>query len=368
VRKVLLLIKGLGRGGAEQLLLSAAPHFDRSRFRYEVAYLLPWKDSLVRELEGAGLRVRCLDGARGPGWISRLGGLVRDGGFDLVHAHSPVAAIGARIRLGGTGRPRLVYTEHNVWERYHRATYWGNLATFHRNDYVISVSEHVTASIRYPAAARALPMPPVETRYHGIDPEAVATNAGSDGVREELRIPRSAPVVGMVANFKPGKGHGAFVDAAALVRRAVPDARFVLVGRGPLEPEVRQRVGGLGVEESFVFAGYREDALRVMRAFDVMAVPSVYDGLSIALLEAMSLGVPTVLTRVGGNPEAVEDGEQGFVVPPADSDALAAGIVALLGDADLRRRLGAASKRRAAHFDIRPTVRRTEEIYEELLR
>jgi glycosyltransferase involved in cell wall biosynthesis len=208
----------------------------------------------------------------------------------------------------------------------------------------------------------------VETRYHGIDPGAVASWGAIDGVREELGIPGDAPVVGMVANFKPGKGHGALVDASALVRERVPDARFVLVGRGPFEPEVRRRARELGVEASFVFAGYREDATRIMKAFDVLAVPSVYDGLSIALLEAMSLGVPAVLTRVGGNPEAVSDGEHGLVVPPADREALAGGLVALLRDAGLRARLGRAAKCRAADFDIRASVRRTEEIYVELLR
>jgi glycosyltransferase involved in cell wall biosynthesis len=100
----------------------------------------------------------------------------------------------------------------------------------------------------------------------------------------------------------------------------------------------------------------------------VLAVPSVYDGLSIALLEAMSLGVPAVLTRVGGNPEAVSDGEHGLVVPPADPAALAGGIVAMLRDDGLRSRLGEAAKLRAADFDIRAAVGRTEEVYEELLR
>jgi glycosyltransferase involved in cell wall biosynthesis len=367
VKRVLLLIKGLGRGGSEQLLASAAPYLDRDRFGYEVAYLLPWKDSLVKDLEAAGLPVHCLDGGRGPAWVARLGALVHAGGFDLVHAHSPLAAIGARIRFPRRGRLRLVYTEHNVWERYHRATYWGNVLTFSRNDHVIAVSEHVRTSIRYPMPVRALPMPPVETRYHGVDLEAVATWGTADSVREELGIPPDALVVGTVANFKPGKGHGYLVEAAARVRRNVPDVWFVLVGRGPFEPEIRRMARELGLERNFVFAGFREDAPRMMGAFDVLAVPSVYDGLSIALLEAMSLGRPSVLTRVGGNPEAVVDGEQGLVVPPADPVALADGIVTLLREPSLRARLGDAAKRRAADFDIRAAVRRSEEIYEELL-
>jgi glycosyltransferase involved in cell wall biosynthesis len=367
-RRVLLLIKGLGRGGAEQLLVSAARYLDVSRFDYEVAYLLPWKDALVGDLEQAGLRVRCLDGARGAGWVRRLRSLVREAGVHVVHVHSPYAAIGARLGLPRRGGPRLVYTEHNLWDRYHPATHWANLLTFQRNDHVLAVSNQVRKSIRYPKGLRFLRMPPVETRYYGIDPAAVARWGKADGVRSELGIPHNASVVGTVANFKVGKGHMDLLEAADRVRREVPDAHFVLVGQGPLEPEIRSRAHELGLDETVTFTGYREDATRIMGIFDVLAIPSRYDGLSISLLEAMSLGKPPVLTRAGGNPEAVADGEHGVVVPTADSAALADGIVALLQNATLRERLGRAAMRRAQDFDIRAAVRRSEEVYEGLLR
>jgi glycosyltransferase involved in cell wall biosynthesis len=367
VRRVLWLIKGLGRGGAEQLLVSAAPYLDRSRFDYEVAYLLPHKDALVEELRRAGLRVHCLAGARPGSWVVRLRSLVRDNGFDLVHVHSPYAAIGARLALPSRRGPRLVYTEHNVWDRYHRATYWANLLTFHRNDHVLAVSDHVKDTIRYPAPLGFLSMPPVETRYYGIDRASVERWDRDDGVREELGIPEDAPVVGTVANFKVGKGHMHLLDAAAAVRRSIPNVRFIVVGQGILEEEVRRRAGELGLDRTMVFTGFREDATRIMGAFDVLAIPSQYDGLSIALLEAMSLGKPAVLTRVGGNPEVVNDGEQGLVVPAAEPDALAGGIVALLQDQSLRERLGESARLRARDFDIRSAVRRSEDLYEELL-
>ncbi|HEY8202083.1 MAG TPA: glycosyltransferase [Actinomycetota bacterium] len=368
MNRVLLLIKGLGRGGAEQLLASAARHLDRDRYTYEVAYLLPWKDALVGELESAGLPVHCLRGDRGGGWVARLRSLVREREFRLVHAHSPVPAVGARLGLPRRAGVRIVYTEHNVWERYHRATYCANVLTFPRNDYVLAVSQRVHDSIRYPSALRSLRMPPVETRYYGIDPAPAELWTTADGVLEELGIPQGTPVVGTVANFKPGKGHGYLLPAAERVREVLPEVRFVIVGRGPLEPAVRRKAKELGLASTFVFAGYREDVSRVMAAFDVLAVPSIHDGLSIALLEAMSLGKPAVVTRAGGNPEVVRDGKHGVVVPPADPDALADGIITLLRDGGLRARLGEAAKRRAADFDIRAAVCRTEEIYDGLLR
>jgi glycosyltransferase involved in cell wall biosynthesis len=365
MNRILFLIKGLGRGGAEQLLLNAAPHLDRSRFEYEFAYLLPWKDALVGVLDDMGFPVHGLDGARGVRWIGRLRRLALDREIDLVHSHSPVPAVGARV--GIRRRVRHVYTEHGVWGHYHRATFWANAATFSRNDHVFSVSETVTSSVRYPAPLRFLRMPPVETLYHGIDPGAAAGWGSSDGVREELGIPHDAPVVGTVANFRALKGHGYLLQAAGRIREAIPEARFVLVGRGPLEDQVRRQAGEMGLNGTVVFAGFRTDVPRVAASFDVFALPSLYEGLSIALLEVMALGKPVVVTRVGGSPEVVSDGVDGLLVPPRDPEALAQGILTVLRDVSLRQRLGASARRRAADFDIRHAVRRTEQVYGELL-
>jgi glycosyltransferase involved in cell wall biosynthesis len=107
--------------------------------------------------------------------------------------------------------------------------------------------------------------------------------------------------------------------------------------------------------------------LRLTAAVDVFALSSLHEGLSIALIEAMALGKPPVVTSVGGLPELVEDGCHGLLVPPADPPALADGIVSILQDAALARRLGQAARRRAADFDIRVTLRRMEEVYAELL-
>jgi glycosyltransferase involved in cell wall biosynthesis len=365
--RVLLLIKGLGRGGAEQLLVSAAPHLDRKRFDYEVAYLRSDKDALVGELQAAGLPVSCLYGDRTLDWMPRLRRLVRERSIDIVHCHSPYAAIGARVGLRGRRRPRIVYTEHGVWDFYRPATYWGNLLTFAGNDHVFAVSAYMRSSIRYPRALRFLRMPPVEILYQGLDLSAVEHWPSSDGVREELGIPEDAPVVGTIANFRTQKRHNVLLRAAVLVRRAIPDVRFVLVGVGPLEAQIRRQARELDLDGTVVFAGRREDAPRVAASFDVFALPSGWEGLSIALLEAMTIGKPLVVTRVGGITELVRHNREGLLVHPDDHSDLADGIVTLLTDRMLADRLGEGARRRAAHFDIRKAVRRQEEVYGQLL-
>jgi glycosyltransferase involved in cell wall biosynthesis len=365
LKNVLLLIKGLGRGGAEQILVSSARYGDPGRFRYEVAYLLSWKDAFVPSLRRIGVETGCIDGARGVEWIRRLRRLVREHDIDLVHVHSPYVAIGARVGLPGS--MPIVYTEHNLWERYHPATYWGNLLTYSRNDHVFAVSNHVRDSVVYPKPVSFLSMPAIETLYHGPDPEDLAAaSKARDGVREELGIPKDAPVVGSVANLKPHKGHEHLLRAAVVVRRSLPEARFVLVGQGPLERKLRARARALGVEEAVIFTGYREDALQVMQMFDVFVLASVQEGLAIALIEAMALGKPSVVTRVGGLPEVVHDGEEGFVVPPSDPLALARAIITVLQDRGLSDSFSAAARRRADTFKIQNAVRRIEDVYTEL--
>lgn len=364
-RKVLLLIKGLGRGGAEQLLASAIPHLDRERFDYEVAYLLPHKDALVPEFEKAEIPVHCLRGARGIGWTGRLLRIVQDRQIELVHSHSPVPAAGARFRLGD--RVACVDTEHNEWERYHRLTYWANVLTFPRNDHVFAVSEHVLRSIRYPALLRLRRMPPKEALYHGIDMDWIPEWEKTQGIRESLGLPQDAVVVGAVANLKSHKRLDVLIRATAILRAQIPNLRLVIVGTGPREEDLRRLVHELRLDSTVIFAGFREDAPRVAATCDVFALSSDYEGLSIALIEALALGKPAVVTNVGGLAEVVREGVEGFLVPREDAPQMAERIGRLLLDPSLREQMGTLGRRRAAEFDIRKAVRRMEHVYERLL-
>jgi glycosyltransferase involved in cell wall biosynthesis len=225
----------------------------------------------------------------------------------------------------------------------------------------------VRESMRYPWMLSRMRMPPVETLYHGIDHASIELWTKRDGVRKELGIPLNAPVVGTVANFKAHKRLDLLLLAAARVRREVPGVRFVLVGQGPLDREVRQAARALELDREIVFTGFREDAQRIASSFDVFVLSSEYEGLSIAVVEALALGRPVVVTDVGGVPEVVEDGRQGFIVQPGDTKTLADRIVRLLRDPALRLRMGREGRTRAEAFDIRRAVARTEEVYEELL-
>src|SRR5690606_32738410 len=204
---------------------------------------------------------------------------------------------------------------------------------------------------------------PVEVVVHGVDPPQVVTGpAARPAARDRLGLDPDAPVVGTVGNFTPKKDQATLLRAvAALAGDAAPT--LVLVGLGPLEGELRALAGELGIERRVVFAGSRDDVFELLPGFDAFVLSSRFEGLPIALLEAMATGVAPVATPVGGIPEVITDGVDGLLVPPGDPDALATALGKVLRDDALRADLGARARERARAFDLVHAVRRTEAIY-----
>jgi len=381
--KVLVLIKGLGLGGAERLLVDSLPFMNRARFDYHVGYLLPWKCFLVDELERAGIPVHCLggphaeDGAAHRGtrsWKSvtvlprawrRLRDLQRRERFDVIHADLPVAGILARL-AGRQSSVPVVYTEHNLQERYHTITRWANAATYGWNDRVVAVSGEVAASIERRGLQRRTH---VVELPNGVPVEQVRSEAalGRD-VRAELNIPETHLVVGTVAVFRAQKRLTDWLDVAARVVARRQDVTFLLVGGGPLEAEVRARIDALGLTQHVRTPGFRRDGRRLMGAMDVYLMTSEFEGLPIAILEAMTLGKPVVSTRVGGIPEVLEATGAGLLAAVGAVDQLADGVVRLLDDGDLRThmgRMGAATVESGYH--ARRRVQAIESLYQQVL-
>lgn len=369
--RVLWLAKGLGLGGAERLLLNCARHVDRSRYEVEVAYVLPYKDALAADLERAGVPVHLLTGKAGrrrpdPLWPVRLRSLARERGYGLVHTHMPVPAVAARVLLRGALSVPLVHTEHNMWSRYRLPTRIANAATYQRNDAVVAVSRAVAGSVG--KAARAREDGWMRVVHHGPDlggapdgPEARAR------ARSALGLPQDAVVIGTVGNHTPKKDQATLLEAFAVMRRNHTGAALVLIGSGPLEQALRERAAALGLGPSVVFAGSRTDVPALLPALDVFTLSSRQEGLPVALMEAMASGLPSVLTRVGGIPEIVDQGAEGLLVQPGDTEALAVALGRLVGGAPLRARMAAAARERSRCFDAEGAQRAIEAVYDRVL-
>jgi glycosyltransferase involved in cell wall biosynthesis len=359
---VLWLIKGLGPGGAERLLTFSARLRDRRRVQGHVAYLLPHKVALVPAMEDEGVAVTCL-GARhwwDPRWLLRLRRLLASEAFDVVHAHSPLVAAGARLVVRAhpaAGRPRMVTTEHSLWEGHVGLARWVNQATGRLDDARFAVSEAVLASM--PPAQRQA----TEVLLHGVDVPSLRAQGSREAVRRELGL-GEAVVIGTVANLRPHKGYPDLLAAARLVLDRVPDVVFVAVGQGPQEQEIRARHRELGLGDRFRLLGFRDDAVRVMSAYDVFCLASVHEGLPVATMEALALGLPVVATDVGGIPEVLTDGEEAVLVPAGAPERLADALVRVATDAGLRASMAAKATARADGLSVERAVRRVEEVYE----
>jgi len=158
--------------------------------------------------------------------------------------------------------------------------------------------------------------------------------------RAELDLPPDASVIGTVGRLHAQKGHDFLLSAAAKVLERIPEAVFLVAGYGPLRERLEARSAELGVASNVRFLGYRKDVQRILAALDVFVLPSLWEGMSNAILEAMAASKPVVATAVDGNVEQVVDGETGRLVPPADAEALADALIELAADSEKAREMG----------------------------
>ena len=362
--RVLHVVKGLGPGGAERLLVSLAG-VRAPELAFEVAYLLPQKAHLVPELAAVGAPSHLLAGRRGladPRWPIRLVQLVRETRPDVVHLHSPaVAAIARPVLRALGGRRALVSTEHNVWSSFEPVARVANGITLPLSDACLAVSEEVRASVW--ARQRA----DVAVTVQGIPvDDLVARRSDRAAARAGLGVAPDDVLVVTVANFREKKDYPTLLAAIA-ASQDHPRLRFVAIGQGPLEADMRALHARLGLGERLRFLGYHSDPPRVLAAADVFTLTSRHEGLPIAMLEAMALGVPPVVSAVGGIPEVVTDGVDGVLVAPGDASEFAIAFRALADDPVRRGHLGTAAALRAREFDITQTQRHLEALYRQLV-
>jgi glycosyltransferase involved in cell wall biosynthesis len=271
----------------------------------------------------------------------------------------------------GRALKRISAVQHLVENREDQGFAWGThehvLLHLTRSipDHVVAVSE----AVRKVALEREHIDPDRTSVIHNGITAPGASDVDRKSVLRQLGLHEEALIVGMVSNLNRAvKGVRYFVEAIPRIVNLEPRARFVILGRGDEKEALANLAAELGVTDYLVFAGYQEDMARFYSAMDVSVLTSLTEGLSIALLESMSHGLPVVVTRVGGNPEVVMDGETGFLVPPKNSAAFAEKVVCLLQDRDLRSRMGNAARVRIdREFRLGDVAARYLRIYEELL-
>ena len=378
--RVLHIITRLIVGGAQENTMLTADLLDKSV--WDVAVLCGpqtgVEGSLIPEVRRRNIPltiepalVREVNPAKDLLALLRLTRFIKRGNYTIVHTHSSKAGILGRWAAKLAGTPVIVHTVHG----------WGHTPRQHpavqqfyirlekltlpiTNRLIVvsprDVEKGVTAGIGNPADFTLI-RSGIELNRFG-HPRRSAID-----MRTELGIPAEAPVVGTVTRLSPQKAPLDFVNAASRISRQISNCYFVMVGDGPLRPDVERLAQELGIADRLILTGLRRDVPELMATFNVFALSSLWEGLPRVLPQAMATGLPIVATAVDGNAEAVVDGETGFLVPPENPQALAAAIINLLRAPKLAQKMGQAGKKRATEFGARKMVDDIAALYTDLL-
>ncbi len=381
---VLHAITRLIVGGAQENTMYTAALLDNRRFHVDVASgpQTGSEGSLIEEVRQRNVPLTILpDLLRQVSPLHDLAAtwtlyrLIKKNKYTIVHSHSSKAGVLARIAARLAGAPVIIHTVHG-WSFHDR------MSTRMRNTYIFlerltarfsdvlivvgkpdiekGLKEGIGRPEQYRLIRSAIPLEEFNPHSAGIDRLAV---------RRSLGIPDGVPVLGNVGRFSAQKNPLDWVKIAGIVGRSLPEAHFLLVGDGPLRPQVEQALKEEGIYDRAVLTGLRRDVPQMMSAMDVFLLTSLWEGLPRVIPEAMAMGIPVVAYRVDGTVEAIQPGETGFLCFPGDLDEMAACCLTLLQDSLMRQRMAESCRRFALEeFDVNRMVEQIALLYEEVIR
>ncbi|HHS14110.1 MAG TPA: glycosyltransferase [bacterium] len=362
--RVMQIVDGFGGGGAERKLLELIRETDRSCFE-TVICSLGLLDTIRCEFDALNVKIVILKMRhkydRLP--LLQLYRLIRRERIDVIMT----TLFWSDIMAGYVGKlagAKAVF----FWETISTPEWlaWPRLLAYRIAvrfiDCVISVS-HSTA--RFLVEKRRVPRSKVKVIQYGVDLRQFYPTDGMD-VRRELGINKDQPVIGMVGLFRPQKGHAYLIQAARELVCHMPGLKIILVGSGPMQKQVQEKIDRAGLNNTFILTGKREDVNRYLGAFDIFTLPSLFEGLPNVILEAMAASKPVVATWVDGSKELVVDKETGLLVAPRDIDGLTMALLDLLKNPEKARRMGRNGRRRVEErFSLRLQMERFQSLYKE---
>lgn len=255
---------------------------------------------------------------------------------DLVHAHSRRGAdLWGAIAARWAGIPALVTRRVDNPE-----PGWLARLKYRQFAHVVTISN----GIRDVLLAEGVPADHVTCIHSAVDIDAWQGEEDREWLNREFNLPPGGKVVAVIAQLIERKGHRFLFEALPKILDQVPNAHFLILGKGPLETELKELCKALQIESHVIFAGFRDDLQRIMPNLDLVVHPALMEGLGVSLLQAAACGVPIVAGRAGGIPEIVEDGVNGFLVEPGISKDIISPVVKLLLDDELRKKLGVSGR------------------------
>ena len=370
MKRILNIISDTNIGGAGRVILNYLSCADREQFETLVA--VPRGSLLKEPLEKAGAKVYEVDGMADRSYhkddVKLLKDLIRELKPDLVHTHG---ALSGRIAAKRCHVP-VVYSRHSAFPvpaklRYPPGRWVNKLVNEHYADRIIAVSPATRDNL----TDGGISPKKITVVMNGVAPVERTSPEERAALRGQLNIPEGCVVFGILARIEDYKGHLYLVEAARLLKeRGVTGFRVLIAGTGAFEKEVAQAVEKAKVGDVVNMLGFRSDVAQLLGALDVQLNASYgTEATSLALLEGMSLGLPTIASDYGGNPWVIKDGEEGLLFPSRNAAALADAMERLVGDAALREAMGRrALERFEREFTGEVFARNTEKIYLDILK
>lgn len=291
--------------------------------------------------------------------------------IDIIHSHRYKENILAALVRDLCGVKRLVQTIHGVSEMPKgyallKARIYGaanRVFTRRYFDRIITVSDDIRQRLH-----KSLPQSRMVTVHNAVDPQAIRPEKSAETVKREFNIDVDAPLIGAAGRMVPVKAYDKFLEMAKIILESRPDARFMLVGDGPLLQPLKQLSKDMGIADNVIFTGFREDIFDIINAFDLFVFSSYHEGVPMALLEAMSLRKAVVSTAVGGVVEVIENEVSGLLVEPGSTTALAGACLGILKRPELKSALeNGAYARIDVEFNIEVQARKVFDLYKELI-
>ncbi|MDP8299350.1 MAG: glycosyltransferase family 4 protein [Candidatus Tantalella remota] len=355
--------------GGQISLIELLARLDRERF--EPVMLCPGEGEMAERARSMGVEVVLWEMSSARSFNLKklfkksreLREIIRSSGADIVHTNGSRAQLYASLAVKGI-KARLIWhvresvRDIGLYDRFLAA----------RSDRILCVSE-AARKVRFGRHSREDKK--VKVIYNGVDTQKYGTDrSAAPGIRRELDIPELSPVIGMIGLMVPLKDHPLLFRAVRDVRVQFPQVKVLVVGRAIEEQyykALKSKVSSYGIDDNIIFTGQREDVGGLLSVLDVFVLPSVREGFSRSLIEAMSCALPIVATDVGGNPEAVAEGETGLLVKSGDKRALVTAIMYYLTNPGKAREMGLRARDRVIEkFSIERHMSEVQKLYEEL--
>jgi glycosyltransferase involved in cell wall biosynthesis len=367
---ILLVIDGLEFGGGERGFLQLASEL---KDRYWIHFAAMTGGRLERELHRLGIKFYPVEMSRQLSLkpIYQINRIIRINKIDMVHSQGARADFFSRVAGRLASIPYILSTVQMPVEGFDvgplRKTIYRFMDRLSERyvEKFIAVSESLRNAL---IEERGIPPHRVVRIYNGIELDKYNPRLKETSFRNNWGIPPPVPIVGAIGRMVWQKGFEFLIKAIPDIVGVTPNVKFLLVGDGPLLPDLENLARKLNVSDRIIFTGFRSDIPDLLSTMDVLAVPSLLEGFPMITLEAMAIAKPIIASRIQGITEQISDLEEGILVPPKNPSALAAAVMELVRDKELALRLGLAARRRVEDcFTVEKMVRETEDLYLSLL-